>query len=273
MGFMVLSIIYEGRFFKDDAGKVYTRFKSDSYEFWAEVLDIFDNVKIFARVIPYGDLNLQNLYRVDGDNVKIIELRDYNRKYSFLSAAIYNNIKMIPLLFADDKILLWGVGPLAMIMSALLLSTGRRFGLRIVGDPDAVFSDPAVRIGCRRVLRVIFSKAQRKLAKQATTLSYVSKFILPKKYPAGDTTSEVIFPDTSILSKDILANPRNYSANDPAKKLITIASLEQLYKGVDLLIKALAICKEKSELFSLTVVGDGRYKAISRITITYAWHF
>lgn len=257
---VALSVLYEGRFFRDNSGKIYTRFESDSYKFWAEMLDTFDNVKVFARVIPSADLSSQNFYRVDGDNVKVVELKDYNRKAIFLNAGIYNIIRMITLLLGDDRILLWGVGPLAVTMSMFLLLSGRRYALRILGDPDAVFSDPTIRLGCRHILRVVFAKAQKQLAEKATVMSYVTSFVLAEKYPSGNKTSKYIFPDTNIKNIDILEKPRDYSANGQAKKLITIASLEQLYKGVDLLIKALAICKERSELFSLTLVGDGRYK-------------
>ena len=54
---------------------------------------------------------------------------------------------------------------------------------------------------------------------------------------------------------------RPCSGNKKSFKLITVGSLEQLYKGTDMLIDAVAKCVQHGYDLKLTIVGSGKHKS------------
>jgi glycosyltransferase involved in cell wall biosynthesis len=89
---------------------------------------------------------------------------------------------------------------------------------------------------------------------------YVSTHVLPDRYPPGPTTASAYLSNVD-LSEESFRRP---SPARPAGsfRIVTVGSLEQTYKGVDVLLRALAQLKaDQDTAIELTVVGDGRIRA------------
>ena len=55
--------------------------------------------------------------------------------------------------------------------------------------------------------------------------------------------------------------PRRYAEGDGERTVTTVGSLSQMYKGVDVLIDAIAECVGKGRPLQLRVVGDGKHRS------------
>jgi glycosyltransferase involved in cell wall biosynthesis len=71
----------------------------------------------------------------------------------------------------------------------------------------------------------------------------------------------VDIPNVAITDHVALPAARIASAAKRSFTLITVASLAQMYKGIDVLIEALARCSATGLDFRLRVIGDGKHRA------------
>jgi glycosyltransferase involved in cell wall biosynthesis len=162
-----------------------------------------------------------------------------------------------------------------------LYSTGRPFALEVVGDPYDVFAPGAVNHPMRPFFRWWFTRSLRRQCSHAAGVSYVTGRVLQKRYPCGAPScgiSDVELDEQAFVGKTSFTS--HYSSlemtdGDSVKamckilencrrgsiRIVTVGSLEQPYKGVDVLIRAVAKCLDAGVHVRLTVVGDGRYRA------------
>jgi glycosyltransferase involved in cell wall biosynthesis len=68
------------------------------------------------------------------------------------------------------------------------------------------------------------------------------------------------YSSVSIGFDDFIQQGREMEVHPDVLRLVTVGSLEQLYKGVDVLIRAVALCRSTLPRIQLVVVGDGRYR-------------
>jgi glycosyltransferase involved in cell wall biosynthesis len=68
------------------------------------------------------------------------------------------------------------------------------------------------------------------------------------------------YASVSIGFDDFIQQDREMEVHPDVLRLVTVGSLEQLYKGVDVLIRAVALCRSALPRIQLVVVGDGRYR-------------
>lgn len=84
---------------------------------------------------------------------------------------------------------------------------------------------------------------------------------MQKRYPPHKDAFHTHYSSIQLPSKLISQHPR--TADDFIKnkyRILLIGSMEQLYKGFDTMIDAIAISKSSQELFEIYIAGEGRYK-------------
>lgn len=134
----------------------------------------------------------------------------------------------------------------------------------------------------RPFFRWWFTRSLRRQCCRATGVSYVTRRTLQNRYPCGALSSGISdveldehafvagkssftahYSSVELTDGDIVKTIRTISENcrRGAVKVVTVGSLEQPYKGVDILIRAVARCVSARVHVKLTVVGDGRYRA------------
>jgi glycosyltransferase involved in cell wall biosynthesis len=138
---------------------------------------------------------------------------------------------------------------------------GHPYGVRVVGDPDQVFRPGTVDHPLRPFLRWWFTHNQKQQCRQAAAAAYVTERSLQAKYPPGSTTFSTSFANLSLSDEAFVSSSRSIDRKPNDLTLVTVGSLEQLYKGTDVLIDAVAQCVRDGLQLKLVIVGDGKFRA------------
>jgi glycosyltransferase involved in cell wall biosynthesis len=249
----------EQRFHRAD-GRVVTA-GPIGYDFWKRYLDVFDEVGVLARVHT-APVSGDALREVTGPGVRVFEMPAYVGPWSYLLS--FPSLRRAVGAAAQGRsaVIVRAPSPLGALLLGRLPERYRRaFGLEVIGDPLGVFARGSVRHPLRVVFRWWFAAQLRRQCRQAAAIAYVTRRTLQARYPprAEPHAQFVTSCSSSDLSPSALvARAREPGVVRPPFRLVTVGSLEQAYKGVDVLIRALDLCHRKGLPVSLTVLGDGR---------------
>src|SRR6266567_781401 len=271
---MRLLVSVEHRFLQTPDGAIWTP-TNNAYSFWTRYLRVFDGVRVLARVRGVPDPPAKG-HRADGPGVSFAPVPSYIGPLQYLLRARAVN-RALRVAVAPDQAVIMRVGShLANCLEPYLLATSHPFGLEVIGDPYEVFSPGAVSHPLRVFLRWWFPRRLRAQCRAAAGVAYVTQRSLQKAYPCRgykDGLSDVELDDAAIIQgKKAFATSYSSVELDPVQtaqpserpvsaqasfRLISVASLAQKYKGVDVLIRAVAVCRRRIDL-RLLVVGDGK---------------
>lgn len=278
---MNVIIILEHRFLSTPDNQIWTP-STFSYSFWQRYLDVFESVTVIARVKDVSYVP-EEYKRADGANVKFVKIPYYVGPWQF----IFRMKQILHILKESitpyDAVILRVPSTLANLAVPFLRKRKQPFALEVVGDPWEVFSSGTVNyfLPLRMFARWWFTNALKRQCKEAAAISYVTQFALQKRYPPAEKHlnifyySDVEIKNTSFINFDSQVvtsfssfESINFSHIQNKQKfykkrsfnLITIAMLDQLYKGVDILIDAVALCIKRGLDVYLNIIGDGKYR-------------
>jgi glycosyltransferase involved in cell wall biosynthesis len=145
------------------------------------------------------------------------------------------------------------------IIGGLGLAAGRLMGrplvVNVVGDSEESVH-PDVVPGLRgRVAHRLLPAVQRWTVGRASVVNYVTQQVLQGRYPAACAAQTFAISTTGPLGP---ARPRRFPRG--VGSLVSVASLEQPYKGVSELIEAVAVLGRSGTEVRLTVIGEGRLR-------------
>jgi glycosyltransferase involved in cell wall biosynthesis len=267
---MRVLITLEHRFHRTPDGSIWTS-TINAYSFWMRYLDVFDNVRVLARVADVDRPDPQWL-RADGPKVEFYPVPCFVGPQQFLWKLPAVNRAMRTALSGEDAVIMRVPSVIWNKMARRLKRQGRPFGLEVVGDPHDVFAPGGVGHPLRPVFRTLFSRALRRQCREATAVSYVTQRALQSRYPSKALTigiSDVMLPDKAfttsyssieLKSGQVLASGRSRVSERGRATLVFVGSLAQLYKAPDILIEAMAKAIQKGSDLRLRIVGDGRYR-------------
>jgi glycosyltransferase involved in cell wall biosynthesis len=249
----------EQRFGRRD-GRVETAGPLD-YGFWKRYLGVFDEVAVLARV-HREPLATGRGREVSGPGVSVVEAPAYLGPSGYLSC-------LPRLVHAVDgaarlrgAVIVRAPSPLGSLLLRRRRRQGRSaFGLEVIGDPREVFSRGRVRHPLGPLLGRLLAAGLRARCRQASALAYVTHASLQARYPprpvpAGQFVTSCASADLSASA--LVARPRDPASFRSPFRLVTVASLEQPYKGVDVLVRAAGECHRRGLSLALLVVGEGR---------------
>lgn len=257
-----LIIALEHRFLCDKYGNIFTNSVFD-YAFWNNYLEVFKEVFILARVKQVEYVPSRYL-QSNGQNVSFIKLPYYIGPSEFLKKLIKIIIILWGNLNTDAIYILRVPGTVSSILWLMLEIKGKLkkkkiiYALEVLGDPDGVFSKGSVKHPLRPFFRVLFSNLMKIQCKKAIGVSYVTKDALQRKYPCKG--KEFYISSVNLKCEEYVKVPRKYKDNKDIYNLILVGSLEQLYKGVDILLDSVKICLDNGYKIKLFIVGEGKYK-------------
>ena len=78
-------------------------------------------------------------------------------------------------------------------------------------------------------------------------------------YPAGESAFSVGVSDVIVSDNDFAASPKVMESKD-SYTIVSIGSLDQMYKAPDVLLKAMMLLKQKGINTRLLWMGDGKYR-------------
>lgn len=228
-------------------------------DFWERYLDSFDEIAIIARVnsidyIPKGCNAINN------SNVKFLPLPYYHGlKDGFIKSPLLV-FRIFQTISKGRYHLLRLPGAISTIAGICSMFTLNKniIAVELVGDPYDVFSTG---VGGRlsKVLRCFFTRSTKKITKKAHAVSYVTEHSLHQRYPAKTNAytthySSINLPRSFFNSDNIRKNISKEDFN-----ILLVGSMDQRYKGFDLVIKAISLVNFKERVI-LNIVGDGIFK-------------
>jgi glycosyltransferase involved in cell wall biosynthesis len=259
---MTVVVTIEQRLLRTPDGRVWTPAQF-SYRFWRRYLDVFDAVRILARVRDVDAVG-PDVQRVDGDGATVLAVPHYIGAWECLRKAIGILSSVRRAVDGNDAVILRVSSALATCVHRHLHRQKRPYGVEVVCDPHDVFAPGVINHPLRPLVRKYFSYVQAKQCAGACGASYVTERVLQSRYPCHRL--EVGVSDVEIGGENgfPLADENLSSANERKGhhrfRVITVASLDRLYKGTDVLIGAIARVARDRHDIELVVVGDGAYR-------------
>ncbi|MQA30967.1 MAG: glycosyltransferase [Luteitalea sp.] len=249
-----------------------------SYNWWSRYLEVFDHVRIVARLRDVTTIASQKA-RANGPGVEIHPVPyhvgpiEYLKVSRGVTAAVRSSFEP-----GDAVIMRLGchiAGPLHRILMRLEAP----YGVEVVGDPYEVFAPGVVAHPLRPYFRWLFTRQQRQYCAGASAAAYVTQQTLQQRYPCSAHAVDIADAQihTDAPAKSVVSTHYSSIALDEASfrtdgrrpervtgpfRLITVGSLEQLYKGTDVLLESVARCVLAGVDVTLTVVGDGKYRSL-----------
>lgn len=272
---MRVSVVTEHRFSRTPDTALWAP-TAGGYAFWKRYLSVFDEVNVVARVQDVGRVDGRSL-PADGPGVRFSPVPFYVGPYQYalqwrkIRAALNQAIR------PDDAVIFRVPSFLANDVEPVLRKRGQPYGLEVVGDPYDGLSRGAIRHVLRPLLRLLAPRQLRKQCCRAAGVAYVTRAALQRRYPSRSMmvgVSDAAIPTGNLadadsvftthysslsLSESTLSRPRT-KLPAGSQRLICVASLEQYYKGHDILVRALAECINGGLDLGLALAGEGRIR-------------
>jgi glycosyltransferase involved in cell wall biosynthesis len=250
---MQLLILLESRFRRTPDGVVWTE-AAYGPTFWQRYLAVFDQVQVLARVweLPTPPAGWSpavaehtNFHAVPHYSGPVAYLRRLREVRNAISAAYGRKtavVMRVPSFLARH---LWHC----------LEKNGHPYGLEVVGDPLDVFGPGVITHPLRPFLRWWMPRNLRQQCAQACAAAYVTDRVLQRRYPCPRYMTGV--SDVDLSAEAFRLRPERRPGG---LHLVTVASLEQPYKGIQHLLNAVARCTRMGICLRLTLVGGGRLR-------------
>lgn len=228
--------------------------------FWDRYLEVFDGVRVVARVAA-GSAVPAGWIRSDGPGVGFHPVPHYIGPWQYLARARRVRASVRHAVTAADAVLMRVASRIASVLEASLKPSRHPYGLEIVGDPHDTFSPGAVRHPLRPVIRRLMTRELRRLCRSACSLAYVTERSLQRRYPASSGAFQASYSSIELNPDAFVASPRPCTPVGGSPRLVAIGSLSQPYKGFDILLDALAVCRQNGIQPRLVILGDGVYRS------------
>ncbi len=256
---MNLIVTLEYRFDCTPDGSVWTQ-ASYAHPFWLRYLTVFDDVRVVARVQPVPSPPPESK-RVDGEGVSFAALPYYLGPWQYLLRARQISHAARDAISPRDAVILRIPSQIATSVEVALRRNGRPYGVEVVGDPHDVFAPGGVKHFMRSFFRWWFARQQRRQCAGACAAAYVTERTIQSRYPPAPTAFSTFYSSIELHDDAFVATHRPIRQKATGFTLITVASLAQLYKSPDILLKAIDICVREEGLdLKLLLVGDGKYR-------------
>ena len=253
---MNLIFITEARFYITHNGNYYADDMSYINFLWNRYLNEFNEVYVVARVFNSTAV-FDESFRVD--NVRFLSLPAFEDIISFGKNYFSIKKKMNSYINKDSTIIIRGGGALGYTSSRICKKKNLFYGIEVIGDPYEVFAPGVIKHPLRIVLRYFFTYIQKKVVKGAVAGIYVTRNALQKRYPTSEKAFVSYASDVFLDDANPILEPKKLKVFKEIN-LISIGSLDQMYKSPDILIKSIKILVSKGINVKLTWLGKGKYQ-------------
>lgn len=255
-----VTVVTESRFLMLQDNSIWTE-SSAGESFWKRYTNQFERIYILARCAS-ADQPPPTASHLPQGRIKLVPLPHYIgpqqmlSRLPALSRAIRQHMRQ-PMAYIFRV-----PGWLGNLSYRAARRVNAPFAVEVVGDPYDVFGPTGgVRHPGRAFFRWWFSRELQLQCQQACAVSYVTRSTLQQRYPTvmgsfATHYSSIELPDSMLASK-----PPLIEADEGPIRVVSVGSLEQMYKGFDVLIDAVATKVNAGLDLKLTLVGDGRYRS------------
>lgn len=256
---MNATLVIEHRFRRAPDGNVYASSNSVNTLLWERYLEVFDQLIVLARIKNVEEPVSED-YLVTHERVIFKAIPYYVGPKQFVK----QYFKINKVLEAEVKDGHAYIFRLPSILGTILLKKLRKrripYAVELVGDPWEVFAPGSLKNSLSFIHRYRSYLTLKKNVRDASGVIYVTERMLQQRYPANKAAISVHASNVVLRQEVIALTPKRYPSKIVNLRMISIGSLEQLYKSPDVVLKALSILKNKGISFELTWLGDGIYK-------------
>ncbi len=240
-------------------GVLYADSVSD-YGFWQRYLDVFDRVTVVARVKDVTD-QPNGWLVASGEGVDYFALPYYQGFADFLRNAWRYVSKMLLIAKEEGAFLLRVPGMSGDILWFHLRLMHKPFAVEVIGDPQDALSPLVWNQWWIRPVRWLAVRLQQWQCRTASAgAAYVTEHTLQQRYTSAPGAPSYGISDVRLE----YFTPIESSARrlDVCHNLIFVGSLAALYKGQEILLRAVDQCRRTGLDLELVIVGDGRYRPV-----------
>jgi len=226
------------------------------YTYWQRYLSAFDQVKILTRVQDTDEMPA-NWVRVDGDGVTVLPIPCYVGPWEYLWRA--RQVEQAAAQAADwqDAVILRVPShSIAGYVARKLRQVGHPYAVEVVADPYHLFAPGCIKNPLRPYLRWALTTQQQRQCAGACAALYVTQASLQQLYPCPGYVTGV--SDVELTDNDIVGIPRQ-PVTGPLT-ILSIGTMQEVYKGFDVLIDAVAHGIRRGLNLRLVLIGEGKYR-------------
>ncbi|WP_175649166.1 glycosyltransferase family 4 protein [Micromonospora avicenniae] len=251
-------IAVEARFARTPDGAIWTR-EGPAYDFFTRYLSAFSQVVVVARVADAPSV-APDAHRVDGPRVTVQPIPHYVGPWQYLRRrkAVVRALRNAD--EANAVLILRAPTVLGSLMAAARERRGLPYAVEVMADPHTVYAPGVVRHPLRPWLRWRYTALLRRQCRTAIGVSYVTEQYLQRRYPAGQHAATAAYSSVELPADAFVAKPPSPKQRDEYV-IVSVGSLEMLYKGIDTLIMALSRLTAAGLPVRCIHVGTGRQQA------------
>lgn len=250
---MDVTLLFDHRFYRDGDGVVFS-LKNYDYSFFADrYLRVFDRIRIVARISDI--VQDRKTHPAVGDGVEVVSAGSWTGLAEFLrnSRTVLSTVNGC--LLAGGAVIMIVPGLLGTLAQRQLRMVDRPYAVEVVGDPNDAFAPGAIRHPLRPFLRWWFVRQLKQQCAEACAAAYVTREALQRRYHCLAYSAGV--SDVKISDADLVCEPRSFHERADGFTVVSVGSLANLHKALDVLIRAIAICVRQGLDIHLVLVGDG----------------
>jgi len=253
-----VAVTIDHRFDRTPDGAVWSM-TSFQYAFWKRYLDVFDHVRVVARVRDVPSV-ASNRSRADGEGVSFVSVPYYIGPWQYLRHIGQVQRAARNAIGVTDAVIMRVSGQISSCVEPMLRQTGHPYGVEVVGDPYDAWAPGYISHPLRRFFRWWFPRRMRRQCAGACAAAYVTEHTLQRRYPTAPGAfsthySSIVLPETAFASA-----PRSPRPEQRATTLIIVGTLDNLSKGPDTVIDAVGTCVQEGLDLQLILVGGGNYR-------------
>jgi phosphatidyl-myo-inositol dimannoside synthase len=263
-----IAVSTEARLRRTPDGAVWT-VAGPTHSFWTRYLSAFERVRLLARVsdVPAPP---PGAARVDGTGVEVWPLPYYVGPGQYLLRRGALRRSLAEAVRDVEAVLLRVPSPIGALLVPILRRQRRGYAVEVVGDPQDVLAPGVVRHPGRPLLRHWAVRELREQCRRATAAAYVTEHHLQERYPPGPHTIATSYSSIDLRSEAFVSEARTPPPPGAPVTLISVGSLEQMYKGIDVLLLAMCRLTGSSVPVRLVHLGDGRHRArLERLAVQH----
>lgn len=256
---MKVLVAADAHIYKTRDGKCWTP-KIYGYNFWTRYLEVFDEVRIVARIKNVDSVS-EKWMRVDGPNVEIYGIPFYQGPKQLLKKYISIQKKL--------KNVSDGCQAAIIRMPSQTAYMTYKHVKNVIPIAGEIVYDPTDDIRERSsglliwILNLKISQQLRSFCRKVNGVSYVTEKTIQEHYPprariAGE--SKMYFEtyySTVTLYDNAFTGPRSYKKANSLIVALSDVAMNTDRKGEKTLIKALKIAKDKGYKIKAIIIGDG----------------
>jgi glycosyltransferase involved in cell wall biosynthesis len=255
---MRVVIATEHRFVRTPDGQVHS-FRGRGYSFWGRYLEVFDEVVVFARIadrhVPTESCVVSN-----GPGVRFVDLPSYHGPTEYVARLAELRRKVRRGWPGEGAVIARVPSQLSALVAREAARGAMPYGVEVISDPWDVFSPGAIVHPLRAFFRWYFWRQLRRQCAGACAAAYVTQHSLQRRYPPAAGAFSTHYSTVELPSTAFVSAPRSFHKENGRSALISVGGMDQLYKGQDILIDAVADCLQNGCNLELVFVGDGRQR-------------